>query len=101
MKMSVTHIWSKGFIHALLTALYVYAISSFMMTVEDLNLESSLGPTVFLLLFVLSAAVTGFLVFGKPLLWYIDGKKKEALRLLLSTVTCLLILVLALVGIAF
>ena len=41
-----------------------------------------LFPIVFLLLFVISAAITSFMVFGRPVMWYIDGHKKEALQLL-------------------
>jgi hypothetical protein len=40
-----------------------------------------LAPITFLLLFVLSAAVSGALVLGKPVLMYVEGKKKEALAL--------------------
>jgi len=39
-------------------------------------------PIAMLLLFVTSAAITGFLVFGKPAMLYIDGKKREAVSLL-------------------
>lgn len=47
--------------------------------------NSFLIPISFLLLFVFSAALTGFLIFGKPTLMYIDGKKKEAVSLLINT----------------
>ncbi len=40
-----------------------------------------LGIIAFLLLFVLSAAVSGALILGKPFLLYLEGKKKEALEL--------------------
>lgn len=42
-------------------------------------------PIFMLMLFVFSAALTGTLFFGKPIMWYIDGKKKEALSLLAYT----------------
>lgn len=42
-------------------------------------------PVTLLLLFVFSAAITGFLIFGKPAQMYVDGKKKEALSLLFYT----------------
>ncbi|HXV27179.1 MAG TPA: hypothetical protein VD862_04120 [Candidatus Paceibacterota bacterium] len=45
-----------------------------------------LGPAVFLLVFVVSAAVTGSLVFGRPVLWYVEGRKQDAMRLALTTV---------------
>jgi hypothetical protein len=48
-------------------------------------------PVFMLLLFVVSAATTGFLVLGKPLLMYIDGQKKEALKLLFCTLAWLVL----------
>lgn len=48
-----------------------------------------LVPITVLLLFVSSAAITGFLIFGKPAQMYVDGKKKEALSLLTYTLTVL------------
>jgi len=47
-----------------------------------------------LLLFVCSAAITGFLVLGKPIMLYIDGKKKEAIRLLSYTIFIILLVTL-------
>ncbi len=38
-------------------------------------------PIFMLMLFVFSAALTGSLMLGKPILWYLEGKKKEALLL--------------------
>jgi hypothetical protein len=45
-----------------------------------------------LMLLVFSAALMGILVFGQPAMWYVDGKKKEALYLLGYTMTVLLAL---------
>jgi len=39
-----------------------------------------------LLLLVISVAITGFAVFGKSIMWYLDGKKKEAPSLLFLTI---------------
>ena len=44
-----------------------------------------LVPITLLMLFVMSASITGFLIFGKPVQVYLDGKKKEALSLLMQT----------------
>ena len=43
------------------------------------------APIAMLMLFVFSAAFTSALVFGRPVIWYLDGKKKEALSLLFYT----------------
>ena len=48
-------------------------------------------PMAMLLLFVSSAGITGFLVFGKPVMLYIDGKKREAVSLLVYTFGILLL----------
>jgi len=54
-----------------------------------------LAPITLLLLFVFSAALTGFLIFGKPAQLYVDGKKKEALSLLTYTLGFFSIITLA------
>ena len=68
------------------TALYVIAVASFLFYAPKIFGEHEpktvLVPIVMLLLFVFSAAVTGSLVFGRSVLWYLDGKKKEGLQLL-------------------
>ena len=47
-----------------------------------------------LMLLVFSAAFTGFLIFGKPIMWYLDNKKKEAFSLLIYTLSLFLIITL-------
>lgn len=51
-----------------------------------------------LLLFVFSAALTSMLIFGRPVLWYLDGKKKEAISLLTHTLVIFLIITAALLA---
>lgn len=52
-------------------------------------------PIAMLCLFVFSAALTSSLVFGRPVLWYLDGKKKEALSLLAYTLGIFLLIIIA------
>lgn len=78
----------RGLINATLTTLYIMAVGSFMFygsTVKIGRSNSFLVPITLLLLFVFSAALTSFLIFGKPAQLYVDGKKKEALSLLTYT----------------
>ena len=85
-------------IHAVLTALYVAAVAFLMSHGETLFGKMPKGTLTsmgFLLLFVVSAAITGALVFGKPVLWYLDGKKREAVRLALFTILFLAVIVFA------
>lgn len=75
-------------INALGTVLYIVAVGCFMYYGSQVKLGNSntiLVPITMLLLFVFSAALTGFLIFGRPAQLYVDGKKKEALSLLTYT----------------
>ncbi len=70
------------------TSLYVILIASFIYYLGNSSItqkDNIFIPIAMLLLFVFSAAFTGLLVFGKPLLWYLDGEKKEAIYLLFNT----------------
>jgi len=77
-------------INALSVCLYIFAVVSLINYLAHGPLQqepdSILMPILVLMLLVISAATTGFLVFGRPIMWYIDGKKKEALTLLISTI---------------
>ncbi|MCL5019121.1 MAG: hypothetical protein M1426_01400 [Patescibacteria group bacterium] len=75
-------------VNALATALYIVAVGAFMYYGSLVKIGRAnviLVPITLLLLFVFSAALTGFLIFGKPAQMYVDGKKKEALSLLTYT----------------
>lgn len=52
-------------------------------------------PVFMLTLLVISASVSGALIFGRPVLWYLDGAKREAVTLFAATVLWLVIFVLA------
>ena len=85
-------------VNALGAAAYVIAVASFLFYAPQIFGEHGpktvLVPIVMLLLFVFSAAVTGSLVLGRPVLWYLDGKKKEAIELLGWTLTILFVIML-------
>lgn len=51
------------------------------------------GFIIFLTLFVISAAVSGALILGKPILMYLEGQKKEGLKLFFATIGWLIIFV--------
>lgn len=53
-------------------------------------------PTTMLMLFVLSAAITGALVLGRPIMLYLNGQKAEAVKFFGYTVGWLCILVIIL-----
>ncbi len=56
--------------------------------------DTDLTPVAVLMLLVFSAALMGILVFGQPVMWYVDGRKKDALYLLGYTMASLLVLML-------
>lgn len=72
---------------------YIVLVALFMNSAEKVfpRMNEILGPIVILLLFVLSAAVTGSLVLGRPVLAYLDGSKKEATIMFLYTLGWLLL----------
>lgn len=87
----------RALINALGTAVYIMLIASFMFFLQSSfsDQEDTILTTISaLLLFVCSATITVFLVFGKPAMLYLDGKKKEALALLGYTIGMLILLTL-------
>ena len=78
----------RGLIQAIIAVAYIVLVVSIMSQKQKWvgpNPEVITG-TLMLLLFVVSAAVMALVVFGTPVIWYIDGKKKEAIRLVLYTI---------------
>jgi hypothetical protein len=93
-----------GAVHAGLTTAYVIGIASFLSHVEAIfgpeeSRAKILIPVVMLLAFIISAAVTSLLVFGRPIMWYLEGKKKESLSLLACTLGFLLLILIILISI--
>lgn len=72
-----------GLIHALGTIIYIGIVAAILQNGGQMFGEgkSIIGPIAFLTIFILSAAITGSLVLGKPLLMYLDNQKKDALKL--------------------
>jgi len=80
---------TRSFGHALLAFAYIFCIALFF----NLGLKKVFGnvpeffaPIIMLSLLVLSAAVMAILIFGKPVLLYLENQKKEALTMLFYTV---------------
>ena len=87
-----------------LTTSYILGIASFLFYApqlfgKDEGTETVLVPVVMLLLLVISAAITGFLVFGRPIMMYLDGKKKESVSLLFYTLSFLALITIFLISI--
>lgn len=83
-----------------LAVLYVALVAMVMRNAEKLLGqidESVLAPIVFLLLLVVSVATMSLLIFGKPLMLYMDGKKRDAVTMVICTVCCLALFIALLV----
>ncbi len=88
--------WSV--INSLGTLAYIVLVALFFSNAERLfgnKPDNILAPIAMLMLFILSATITGGLVLGRPIYLYLNGFKSEAVRLLIYTVICLLIITVA------
>lgn len=85
----------KGVTSALGAFAYVIAVVLLLSNIGRLaesGEDGVLAPVGFLMLLVLSAAVMGLLIFGAPVMLYIDGKKKEAVRMVAWTIGSLAVI---------
>ena len=75
-----------AFLHAALMGLYIVAISTFLSHTSQIfgpeEPKTVLVPIMMLSRLVFSAALMGSLIFARPILWYLDGRKREAVWLL-------------------
>jgi hypothetical protein len=78
----------RSFLNALSTTAYVTVIATFLFNANKIFApkDTAFAPMAALMLLVLSAAVTGSLVVGKPLLMFLNGQKSEAVKLFIYTV---------------
>jgi len=60
--------------------------------------DNVMTDVIMLLIFILSALITGSLVLGRPIMFYLDGKKTEAVKLLFYTTASLFVLLLLATG---
>lgn len=96
------YVW-QSLLAAAGTVVYVSAVAWLMTNAERWfggDDKTVLNPIIFLLMFVISATVTGSLVLGRPIHLYLSGLKREAFIFLGSTlgwlVLCLVVIVLVL-----
>lgn len=77
----------RSLLNVLGTIGYISIVALFMNNASKVlgEKDNALSPILFLLLFVLSAAITGSLIAGKPLLMYLNGEKPQAIKLFLYT----------------
>jgi hypothetical protein len=80
--------------HAVLVVLYVSLVALVMNHGSTWfgQKDTAWTPVAVLMLFVLSASITGSLVIGRPIFMYFDGRKKEAVQFFGYTVGWLFVL---------
>lgn len=88
-----------AFVNAILTSLYISLVASFLFYGPHYfafagKPDTVFAPIMMLMLFVFSAAITATLVLGRPILWYMDGNKKDAISLLFYTLLVFFIIML-------
>lgn len=89
----------KSFVNAAGVFVYVSAVAWLGFNNQRIfgRQADFLMPLFVLLLFVISASITGLLVLGKPIHLYLNGLKKEAFTLLFTTLAWLVLFLIALV----
>jgi len=78
----------RGVTNAFGVFVYVFLLATFFSRASSWFGEADkniVTPVAALMLFIFSALVTGGLVLGKPIMLYLDGQKKEAIKLLFFT----------------
>lgn len=94
--MTNTQLIKKAGLSAIGVTAYVVLLTWFMSHAE--NIFGAQHPsdwqmgTLMLLIFVISACITGGLVLLKPVMMYMDGVRKDAVKLLVYTVISLVII---------
>lgn len=86
--MKKSQLLKNGFINSSGALAYILLVSFFLNNASSIfgsKDNKFITPIVVLLLFVFSALLTGYLIIGRPLMLYIDGAKKEAVKLLFYT----------------
>jgi hypothetical protein len=91
-----------AFLLALGETVYILLIALFVINSGKLegNKPGILPIITFLLLFVFSASLSGAIVLGKPILLYLEGKKKEAIMLFGLTLGWLMLFLIIALSIA-
>ena len=89
-------ILKNALINACATILYIMLISLFLFYGQRIIGANSedvvLMPILMLSLLVFSASLVGIFIFARPVMWYLDGKRKEAIHLLTYTLGIFLVI---------
>jgi len=83
-----------AFLNSIAVFVYVSSIAWLLFNGERFFGQASnfWMPTALLLVFIVSATITGLLVLGRPIYLYLNNLRSEAVKLLIYTVVFLLII---------
>jgi hypothetical protein len=86
-----------SFLQALGVFIYILLVAGILSEGNELfgKANQFWTPVAILLLFVISAAITGLLVLGKPIILYLNGAKKDGIKLFGYTITWLVLIMAA------
>lgn len=89
-------VFTQSFIHTALIVTYTAGVSWVLSNGQKIFGEEKtfLAPLSFLLLFVLSAAIVGSLVVGRPVMLYVNGQKSDALKFFGATLAWIFVFIL-------
>lgn len=90
----------QGFLQALGVAIYCTLVGFFMWNAGHIfgPMNSFLGPVIIVMLFSASALVCTLLVFYRPYKLFFEGKKKEAVNIVITTTGFLFVFLLVIFG---
>lgn len=92
----------QAIMYSFLAFVYVVLVGLLMNNGSKLFGENdNVGAPAVLLLLVLSVAVMGILIFGKAMLMYLDGEKKDAVKLVIYNIICLFTITIFYLGTLF
>jgi len=87
--------WLYAGLNSLGTFAYVLLVAWFMSNAENIfgkKVGEMYSGAMILLLLIISVLVTGLLVLGRPILMFINGRRRESIYLLAATNVCLFII---------
>lgn len=94
----MSKLFLRGLFHAMGVAGYVFLVALLFANGSRLFGNGKQGfwmPFFMLMLLVFSVAAVGSLIFGKPILMYLENQKMEAVKLLVYTLVWLFLAIVA------
>ncbi|HNV97104.1 MAG TPA: hypothetical protein PKL13_02180 [bacterium] len=94
----------QSIMYSFFAFLYIVLVAFFMSNASKLfgnDDKGIIAPIAVLLLLVLSVAIMGMLIFGKAAFMFLDGEKKDVVKLVIYNIVCLFIMTTLYFGILF